>query len=204
MAAGSYYDTLNGLYQQHLGRDITQAEYNYFDEKKSMMQGIDISSLIAGHPEAQSRRLGQYGQQYAGQLAANDQQILNQAGQAIGGSFSEMGRGAGSSGMGNAMIQAGQNLAMDRNSQLASFYGQGYGNVMGQYGNERSGDIGQYYGNLAMDRQYNYDKELYGRQQNDYNNYFKQQRSSNLTNQIVGGVLGLGGMALGGYMGRKR
>jgi hypothetical protein len=189
---------VNQVFSSALGRLPTQDEMSFLSDylDHGHITPYQIGQYLQGTPEAQQARLGQYGKAYEGQLAQNDQTILNRAADVAQGQFAQQGRQF-SSGQGNAILQAGQNLAMDRNSALSAFYGQGYQGLMGQYGQQGQGALERAYGLSDQARMRAWQIDDYNRQQNDFNSYLRGQGTRNLQQGLLGAGLALPGEFLG-------
>lgn len=200
-------NAINQLFQQYLGRYANDSELKFLEPyvKNGYITPYEIGQYIQGTPEAQAPRLEQYGQKYAGQLTSQNNQILDQAAKSINGNFAELGRGSGSSGMGNSLLQAGQQLAAQQAPSIAQFYGGGYGNLLGQYQGNGAAALDRGYGLKDAYRQHAWDVENFGLQQNAYNDYLNSanRRARNgAWGSFIGGGLGaaIGGFVPGGGM----
>ena len=190
---------INLLFEQFLGRYPTKAEYESLKPLISggQMTPMQLGQYLQGSPEAQETRLGQYGQQYERQLGANDEAILKRAADTTSSQFAQQGRQF-SSGQGNSILQAGQQLAERRRADLADFYGQGLKSIMGQYGSQGQGAQARAYQVQDRERERGYDLSDYYLQQNDFNSYLRGQSTRNMQSALMQGGIGIvGGLAKG-------
>lgn len=185
-------EEIDNIYQQNLGRKATPQEHDFFKPyvEQGSLSPYQIGQYAQGTPEAQQSRLGQYGGQYENFLARNDKTILGRAADVAQGQFAENGRQF-STGQGNAILQAGENLAMNRDSMLSNFYGSGYKSLMGQYAGQSQDAMNRGFGLSDIQNQRGYDMGNYYLQQNDYNNYLKGQNTRNLQEALISGAVGL-------------
>ncbi len=190
-------DPVADQFQQYLGRTPNSGEASFFNDliTKGQISPYEVGQVLAGHPEAQANRLNQYGQQYSDKLAASDNQILGKAANAAQSLFAQNGR-PDSSGVGAQVLSAGQDLAANRQSMLASFYGQGYQGLQNQYQNNGQNAIGRAYGLGDQQRQWAHDQSNYFQQQNDFNNYLKGQQTRNMQSGLFNAAVSLPGQAL--------
>jgi hypothetical protein len=193
---------IDQLFQQFLGRTGTSDEHSFLSGyvKKNYISPYEIGQYLQGTPEAQGSRLKQYGQQYSDALGAQDTAILGRAADAANGTFAQQGRQF-STGQGSAVLQAGQQLAQDRNSSLAAFYGGGYQNLMGSYENQGQGALDRAYGLKDAYRQHAWDLQTYGMQQNDFNNYLNATNRMNRQQGFGSAIGSIGGGIAGAYFG---
>lgn len=189
-------------FQQALGRYATADEIKYLGKfiDEGSLQPFEIGQIVQGLPEYQDRLLGQQTEQFGQRLAASDQDILGKAGAAINSQFANLGRPV-SSGQAGALAQVGQNLAQQRQSALAQFYGQGL---------QQSRALSQSYAGNALERGYGLRDETRQRgYQLEDRNYMKDLYEGYLNRQAaasrrgaLGGMIGtLGGGALGAAYG---
>lgn len=189
-------------YQRVLGRSATSAELNQFKQFANSgdipLTAQDIGDIIGGLPEAQKQSLDKYGADYANKLAGSDQQILDLAGKSLGQNFTQLvGAGNSTSAYVNAFANAARDLAISRQQQLGSFYGNGYQNIMGnqqglsgslmQRGVDSINSANTWARQRAMaDMYHNYQQDLINRQS-------RQNKA--------GALIGLGGAAAGAAFG---
>lgn len=191
-------------FRQALGRDPREDEVQYFQNfiDNGDLSPNDLVNILGASEEGQKRSLTSYGKQYEDALGASDSAILGKAGAALQGQFTRMGRPS-SSGYGNAFGGAAQNLAMQRQSQLASFYGNGYQGIMGNTVSAGQGALNRGMGLRDERRNRAYALEDYYRQKNDYEASMKSQERRNLGPQLIkAGVQGAMSIA-GAYAGGK-
>jgi hypothetical protein len=196
------YNDVNRQLQLLLGRDATADEISFFDKfiQQEGLTPYEIGQAIQSMPEYQSRALNRDMASYGAELAKSDEGILNQAA-AIGQSrFAQLGRPVTSAQAG-ALAQAGQNLAQQRQSALAAFYGQGL-NVKRSLGQSQGqGALERGYGlrDEAREREYqlqdrNYMKEM-------YDQYTARQARAQRSGALGSTLGAIGGAAIGGYFG---
>src|SRR6185369_12587736 len=99
-------------FQAALGRDATPAEQSYFAPLISggTMSPYQLQQYAAGTPEAQQAKLAGATRAYANTLGASNNYILGQAANQAQSQFAQAGRQY-STGQGNTILQAGQQLA---------------------------------------------------------------------------------------------
>ena len=205
---------INSYFQQYLGRQATADEVSYLNKfiQEGYLQPGEIGQVIAGLPGAQGRALESDLPKFQQAMSAQDQGYLQSAADMAGAQaqsrFAGLGR-PNSSAMAAQVFgqtgQAAQNLAMQRQSALAQFYGQGL---------QQNRALTQAYGQGALERGYGLRDEARQRQyQIEHRNYMKglydeyaaQQRKSNrlgAIGNIAGTALGMGaGAMLGGGLG---
>ena len=197
-------EDINRQFSQLLGRGASADELAYLGKfiDEGHLQPFEISQLIQAMPEYQQKQLNADTSAYGDLLAKSDADVLGKAGAAINSQFARLGRPV-SSGQVGALAQVGQNLAQQRQSALAQFYGNGL---------NTNRSLAQGYGQNALSRGYGlrdearhrgWEIEDYYRQQNDFNNYQNAHSGWNaITPQFVaGGLFQAGGQALGAYAG---
>lgn len=193
---------LSAAFKQATGRDATKDELDHFSTyiKNGDLDYNEIGQIAQGLPEAQQARLGQYGDQYASQLGKYDDQILGKAANVAQGQFAGLGR-PDSSGLNSAFAGAAQNLAQQRQGQLASFYGNGYNNLLNQY--QSLGQGAQNRGYALNDSRTEYNRGLngYQTQRNDYMSLLEQQNQMNRRNALAKGIGSLAGAGIGALAG---
>lgn len=189
---------INEQFQSSLGRDATDAEHGFFKPyvEGGFLSPYQIGQYAQGTPEAQQTRLQQYGKQFGDTLGQYDQTILGRAADTANAQFADNGR-QWSSGQGNSILQAGQNLAMDRNQALAGFYGNGYQGLMSQFGNQSQGMLNRGYQKQDLQQQRDWQLQDYYLQQNDFNNYLRGQNVRNQQSAVTSGLFSLGSAGIG-------
>ena len=197
---------ITDLFQAQLGRAPTQNELGYFSQMGQGTNGVggmsayEAEQAVGATPEAQLSTLGKYTDLYSQQLGKYDNQMLGQAQNQLMGQFRQLGR-ANSTGYINAFAQAAQNLAMNRQSQMAQFYGQGLGGAMQSQVGAGQGALGRSYGLQENERQFSRDKTLaqlnYDRQSDFYNTQSRRGFQQGLIG--MGAQIGMGAIA-GGIM----
>ena len=188
-------------YQSILGRAPTAQEIEQFKRFGSTgavdLTAADIAEIIGGLPEAQEKTLGRFGQQYGQQLAGNDQQMLDMAGKSLTQQFNQLGRGTDTSAYINAFAGAARDLAMQRQSTLAQFYGQGYQGIMGQQVGQSQANRQFGLSNLSRDYERNVQRDLMNRHGDQYQDMLNKQSRQNK----AGAIMGLAGAGLGAATG---
>ena len=166
------YNQFNNIYQQHLGRDISQDEWKYLSKfaNDEGLQNHEIEQIVKSMPEYQTNLLNQNTQAFGNQLNAQNGAILDQAAAATNSQFANLGRPV-SSAMAASVAQAGGQLAQQRQSALAQFYGNGLQNIQNNVYSQGQNALQRGYGLRDEARQRGYQIEDYYRQQNDFNNY---------------------------------
>ena len=194
--------------QQGLGRVPTQNEIDQYSKyvKTGDLDYGEISQIAQGLPEADKARLEQYATQFGDKLNAQNGAIIDQAANAASSKFASLGR-PNTSAMGASVLQAGGQLAQQRQSALADFYGRGLGNNMlafrgqGQDALNRAQSLGD------SRTAYNRGLSGYQTQRNDYGTDLYNQELKNKRqayNQFGGSLIGAGiGGALGGTGGAR-
>lgn len=193
-------------YQSVLGRAPTSAESDYLNKflQEGSLQPYELGQILQGSPEFQKTQLMKNGQQYSDLLGASDANILGKAGAQIQSQFAEQGRPV-SSGQIGALAQAGQNLAQQRQSALASFYGNGLNQNQSLYAQGGQNALDRGYGIRDNQTQFSQNMALANQQNGFYQNYLNQanriQRNQGLGSAIGGGLGLIGGGLAGGPMG---
>ncbi len=195
---------LTPVFERTLGRKPTQAEQSFFEKlfvDRSDISAFDIENMLAGTQAGQERLLNQQTGQFEQRLEQSDQRVLERTGETLQSRFTQQGRRF-SSGFNAALVDAAQNLAQQRQQQVASFFGGGLQGVRqtafgaGQTAERRFIDEPR-----AFIRARNLADESYFRQQNDFNNFLRGQQSRNLQSALTQGGLRLGGALIGGAAG---
>lgn len=166
-------------FQSATGRAPTPNEIDLYGQfiKSGDLEYGDIGNILKGSPEASQSRLEGYTDQFGQRLGAQDNQFLDAAAHRIGAQaqsqFAGLGRPNSSAMAAQVFGQGGQvaqNLAMQRQSALANFYGNGLQNVMGQYSDRANMTQGRAY--QKQDSRTDFNRSLLG---------YQTQRSDNLT-----------------------
>lgn len=190
---------LNQIYQSTLGRAPTQQESSFLQPyiDSGVLSYQQAGQYLQGSPEAQQSRLGQQQNQYQGLLTQNNSQILGQAADAANASFAQNGRQF-SSGQGNAVLQAGQQLASQQSPMIAQNYMNGQNSLNQNYASQGQGAISRAYNLTDSNTAYGRQQALYTQQSNDYQNLLRQKNTMGLQQGLIGGLTGLGqGAAFG-------
>lgn len=192
-------NAVDSMFQQHLGRAGTGAEHSFLQKyvDAGQLDPMQIGQYLQGTPEALASRLGKQQGQYQGLLTQNNNQILGQAADAANSSFAQNGRQF-SSGQGNAVLQAGQQLASQQSPMIANFYGQGQQGLNDQYSQVGQGALQRAYNLQDQQTQWAREDSNYNRQQNDFNNYLKGQQTRNMQSGLMNAGLKLGGNLITG------
>ena len=185
-------------FQQILGRDATPDEISYLDKfiQENGLSPQEINFALQGMPEAQGRQLTADTQAYGAQLAQGDQGILDKAAATAQSRFASLGRPV-TSGQVGALAQTGQNLAMNRQSMLADFYGRGLQNIAGNRQTLGGGMLERGYGLRDETRQRGYQVEDRNYMKNMYDEYSARQARG----QRAGALGQMGGSLLGAGLG---
>jgi len=190
------------IFNQYLGRSGTSAEHDFLKSyvDQGFLSPYQIGQYLQGTPEALQARQGQQLGQYQNLLTQNNGQVLKQAADAANASFAQNGRQF-SSGQGNAVIQAGQQLAAQQSPMIAAFYGNNAVGLNNQYAQNGSDALSRAYGLQDSSTQFDRSKQLYGMEMNDYNNYLNAANARQ-RQQGFGSLIGAGlGAAVGGSFG---
>lgn len=179
-------DQIKALFKQSVGRDPRPDELDYLTKfvDEGGLQPFEANQIAQGLPEAQNRQLQQYGGQYEQALAGADQRIMGQAGDQLTSMFAQQGRPR-SSGYTAAFANAARDLAIQRQPQIANFYGQGYGNIMGNYGQMAQGATNRGYGLRDEQRKRAWEIEDYYRKKNDTQDFLNMQGTRNLQGSLT-------------------
>lgn len=192
------YNALNDQFQQLLGRQISPDEFQYLGKfmNEGNLQGHEIGQLVQSLPEYQNNLLNKNTAQFGQQLNAQNQAILGQAGAEANSRFASLGR-PNTSAIGASILQAGGQLAQQRQSALADFYGRGLQQNAALGVQQGQNALNRGYGLRDETRQRGYQIEDYYRQQNDFNNYQNAHSGWNaITPEFVAsGLFSIGGKA---------
>jgi hypothetical protein len=190
----SKYNTseIDQMFQQHLGRNGTSAEHSFLKDyiDQGVINPYQIDQYLQGTPEAMQSRMGQQGQQYQDLLAKNNQQILGQAADAANASFAQNGRQF-SSGQGNAVIQAGQQLASQQSPAIAAFYGNNFNGLNQAYSGAGQGALQRAYGLQDANTQHAWDMQNFYMQKDATGDMLNTQNRQNFQNGLIQGGFGL-------------
>lgn len=187
-------------YLQVLGRQARPEELDYLSRfiDQGELSALEVGQFLQSLPEFQQTRLDQDTKRYSDLLAGSDRQILDQAGAAINSRFASLGRPV-SSAQGGALAQVGQNLAMQRQSALANFYGQGLQrNSMNQFGMGQE-SLGRAYALQGEKRNQAWEREMFNISldaQRDAENRSTKDYLGKYAMQVGLGLAGAGGKAL--------
>lgn len=196
---------LNTIFQSILGRSPTQQESDFL---KPYIENDTLSYDQAGKylqstPEyLQTRQHGQLSQ-YQNLLQQNNASILSQAADAANSQFAQNGRQF-STGQGNAVLQAGQQLAAQQSPMIANYY-QGQSEGLNQaYGEQGQNALFNAYNLTNQQRQYQNAVELARMGQN----YNTSQNSTGLAFQrglagILPGIFSAGAQGVGAGLASK-
>lgn len=195
---------INEQFQQILGRQPTQDEFQYLNRfiSEGQLQPHEVGQFLQSMPEYQNTLLNQNTAQYGQQLNEQNKAILDQAGAAANSRFASLGR-PNTSAMGASVLRAGGQLAQQRQSALADFYGRGLQqNMQNVYGQGQSA-LQRGYGLRDETRNRGYEIEDYYRQKNDAESARMGRSGWNaITPEFVAsGLFKVGGAAAGGYAG---
>lgn len=203
--------------RQGLGRNPTQSEIDQYSKyiKTGDLTYGEIGQIAQGLPEADRARLDTYATQYGNALGANDQQFLSQAADTFGAKansqFASMGRPNSSAMAAQVFGQGGQlagQLAQQRQSQIAAFYGQGLQNNMGAFRDQGQDALHRAYSLQDGRTAFNRGLLGYQTQRNDYGVDLENQSRMNQRdafNKLGGSLIGagLGSMGGGGMAGAR-
>lgn len=193
----------NQIFQSTLGRAPTSAETSFL--KPYIDQGTlsyqQAGQYLQSTPEAMSSRNNQQQNQYQGLLSQNNSQILSQAADAANSSFAQNGRQF-SSGQGNAVLQAGQQLAAQQSPMVAGNFQNNYSNLNNAYQSQGSGALQRGYDLTDSANGYARSQALYTQQSNDYQNLLRQQNTMGLQQGLIGLGTGAASGIIGGAIGK--
>lgn len=197
-------DEIAQQYLSVLGRAPTDAELKQFrqfsDSGDTPLTAADIGEIIGGLPEAQEKSLNRYGSDLENRLAGSDQRTLDLAGKSLTQQFTQMGRGGAgndSSAYVNAFASAARDLALSRQSQLASYYGQGYQGLMNQRSALSTGLRQQGVNSINSANDWNRQLDMWNRN----HDYAEDQKNRASRQNRAGVAIGLGTTALGAALG---
>ena len=158
-----------------------------------------IGQILQATPEFQQANLQKQTTQYGEQLNSQNQGILDQAGAQAQSRFAGLGRPQ-TSALGASIMQAGGQLAQQRQSALADFYGRGLQQNQALQQQGGASGLDRAYGLRDETRQFGQQMALAKYQQDNYNNYLNQANSAK-RRQAIGQAIGaIGGGLLGSYL----
>ena len=199
-------DLVAQQYLSVLGRQAQGHEMDYLQKflDSGELSGAEIGQFLQSLPEFQHGQLTRDTAAYGAELDKGTGPVLDQAAARINSQFAGQGRPV-SSAQGGALAQVAQNLAMQKQSALAQFYGNGLNTNRSAMMGQGQDALGRAYGQRRATQQRQWDIEDYYRQQNDQNAYENARGGWNaITPQFaLGSVLSLGGSALQGYASGK-
>ncbi len=157
-------------FQAILGRAATPSELQYLGKfmDEGHLQPQEIGQFLQSMPEFQQTQLNKNTQAYGAQLNEQNKAILDQAGAAANSRFASLGR-PNTSAQGASVLQAGGQLAQQRQSLLADFYGRGLNQNQALGAQQGSYALQRGYGQRDEQKRRNWEIEDYYRQQNDFN-----------------------------------
>lgn len=209
-------NSLEGQFQSTLGRAPTEDELAFFNRfiTEGSLQPHEIGQILQGTPEFQRTQLNQNTNALDSRLQASDNQALQYGADVAGAKaqsrFAGLGRPNSSALAASVFGQTGQmanNLAQQRQSALASFYGNGLQKNMNAYGDQAQTPLARGYGLRDETRQRNYQIEDYYRQSNDEGNAqhgIDNTFGSPLLGRTANGLFNLGAAYLGGKSGQQK
>lgn len=201
---------VNEQFQTVLGRAPTQAELDYINKfiGEGGIQPYEVGQMLQSMPEYQSKLLDQNVNKFDKLLSANDEQRLTRgadiAGSVAQSRFAGLGRpntSALAASVFGATGQMSADLASQRQSALAQFYGNGLNTNQGIAQMQGTGAMERAYGlrDETRQRQYQVDDRNY--MKDVYDQYLKQQQGAQKAGAF-GNVFGtVAGAGLGGYFG---
>lgn len=211
---------INEQFRSILGRAPTQAETDYFQKflSEGSIQPYEVGQILQATPEFQQARLQKDTADYGQKLQESDNQIMQRgadiAGAQAASRFAGLGRPNSSALAASVFGQQGQlatGLAQQRQSALASFYGQGLQNNASLYQQGGQNGLERAYGLRDESRQFAQQQDLANRGMAAYNGYLdranRQQRQQGMASfggAIAGGLVGgliPGGSPLGAMAG---
>lgn len=193
---------LEKQFQDTLGRAPNSSEMQYFlgANQKEYLNPYTTGLALQGTAEGQQRFLDQQTNQYQAKLGQSDMQQLGMARDTLTSQFLNQGRRY-SSGYTAAFADAAGQLAQARQQQVASYYGQGLGNIAADRNQQGQNYLNMPTNRAEQDRKFQQEQQLalsnYYRQKNDYNDYLNAQNRQNRQGAI-GSLIGSGlGMIAG-------
>ena len=188
-------------FQQILGRAPSPDEAAFFQKflSEGSIQPHEIGQILQATPEYQQSQLTKNAADFGTQLNAQNESILNQAGAAANSRFASLGRPV-TSAQGASVLQAGGQLAQQRQSALASFYGQGLQNNAALGVQQGAGALERGYGMRDETRQFGQQLQLARYNQNNYNDYLNQANRRSRSRALTGFAGAAGGALIGGLV----
>ncbi len=192
----------NQVFQNALGRQPNQQEVAFLQPyiQNGTLNYQQAAQYLSSTPEALQSRLGQQQGQYQNLLTQNNGQILGQAADAANASFAQNGRQF-STGQGNSVIQAGQQLAASQSPMIANNYMAGQQGLNNAYSAQGQDALSRAYNLTDSNTAYQRGQAFYDRQSNDYQNQLRQRNTQGLQGQLLGAGLGIAGAYFGGPAG---
>jgi len=189
---------LDQIFQSTLGRAPTQAETSFLQPyiDAGTLSYQQAGQYLQSTPEAQQSRNTQQQNQYQGLLTQNNSNILSQAADAANSSFAQNGRQF-SSGQGNAVLQAGQQLAAQQSPLISGNFQNNYQNLNANYAGQGQDAMSRAYNLTDSNTAYSRGQAFYAQQSNDYQNLLRQQGTRGLQQ----GLINAGGNILGSAIG---
>ncbi len=191
-------------FQSVLGRPPSADEIasfgKYLDD--GSLDAHEIGQVLQSSPEFQKSQLERDTTQYGERLNAQNGAILDQAGAAANSRFASLGR-PNTSAMGASVLAAGGQLANQRASALADFYGRGLQRNAALSEEQGTGALSYAHGLQAEQRRRKYSIEDYYRKKNDAADYEHAHSGWNaITPEFVAsGLFSMGGKAAAAYSG---
>lgn len=207
-------DDINAQFQQHLGRAATAPELDYLNKfiGEGSLQPYEIGQILQGTPEFQKAQLERNTQALGQQFDQGSQGVLDRAAATANSQFASLGRPV-TSAQSASVLQAGGQLAQQRQSLLSGFYGQGLNQNMNLYQNGAQNGLERGYGLRDQASQHAYDQGMFNRGNDLYQSYLNQangqQRNrgyGQLGGALLGGAAGAympGGGAMTGMLGAR-
>lgn len=201
---GKEAQTVNGIYQQKLGRGASQDELDHFGTllKSGQMDAFSLGSFIDQLPEVVKKQDAEFRQGLSSDLQKGDAQYYNeQILPGIQSTYAKQGRSFDSSSYAQALAQAAQGQNRQREAYLSNLTAQ-------QYGGSQAGAREDYLNNISRRYQMNdqswqtsQDYNNFNLQKQAYDDYLKRygKRGGGASGVIAGGMSGAmtGGMVGG-------
>jgi hypothetical protein len=172
-----------------LGRGLNPAETDFV--KKLMTDGeiseFEAGQYLSGLPEFQQRLLDNQATALEGRLAGSDEAVLGRAAKVANSQFAGLGRNV-TSAQSASVLQAGGDLAQQRQSLLAQFYGQGQQNIQNNYLNRSQSALERAYQNRDSAVAFGRQNFMYDRYKRDYEDQIKTQSRRNLQAGLWGAL----------------
>lgn len=210
---------LTNQFRDVLGRLPSQDELDYFQKfiTEGRIQPQEVGQILQSTPEFQQTQLNKNTEAYGQRLDASNNEALQRGADVAGAQaqsrFAGLGRPNSSALAASVFGQTGQlagQLAQQKQSALASFYGQGLQTNQNAYAQQGQGILNNAYGmrdeERIAQRNRNWEIEDYYRQQNDEQNAqhgINRTFGSPLLGRTFNGIFNLGAAYLGGKAGSK-